>query len=113
MIKLGRERWLIRVTGTVQGVGFRPFVYRHAVDLGLTGYVGNDSEGVVIEVQGPPERLEELGRRLLDQAPPLARIATVDVTPLPADGVDHDDFGIIDSRGEGAGRGRERGRGNL
>lgn len=42
----------IRVTGTVQGVGFRPFVYRHANDLGLVGWVRNDSAGVLIEVQG-------------------------------------------------------------
>ncbi|RPI12207.1 MAG: hypothetical protein EHM63_00115, partial [Actinobacteria bacterium] len=41
----------IRVTGTVQGVGFRPFVYRHATRLGLGGWVLNDSSGVLIEVE--------------------------------------------------------------
>jgi hypothetical protein len=41
----------VRVTGTVQGVGFRPFVYRHAVELGLVGYVLNDSAGVLIDVE--------------------------------------------------------------
>ena len=49
-------RTLLRVTGTVQGVGFRPFVYRHAVALGLAGSVRNDSAGVLIDVEGEPER---------------------------------------------------------
>ncbi|MDQ6838702.1 MAG: acylphosphatase, partial [Actinomycetota bacterium] len=43
----------IRVLGTVQGVGFRPFVYRHARALGLAGFVRNDSAGVLIEAEGP------------------------------------------------------------
>ena len=45
-------RWAVRVTGTVQGVGFRPFVHGLAEDLGLTGLVGNDVHGVFIEVLG-------------------------------------------------------------
>ena len=61
-----RER--LRVTGTVQGVGFRPFVYRHAVALGLAGYVLNDSAGVLIEVEGPAERVAELTRLLVEDA---------------------------------------------
>ena len=59
------ERRRFRVTGTVQGVGFRPFVYRHATELGLAGFVGNDSEGVVIEAEGSGGSLDELSRRLL------------------------------------------------
>ena len=61
------------VTGVVQGVGFRPFVYRIASELGLTGFVGNDSGAVFLEVQGPCARIDEFGRRhppvrqLLDQ----------------------------------------------
>ncbi len=70
-----RER--LRVTGTVQGVGFRPFVYRHAVALGLAGYVLNDSAGVLIEVEGPADRVAELTRLLVEDAPPLARVVGV------------------------------------
>ncbi|MEP7023750.1 MAG: acylphosphatase, partial [Actinomycetota bacterium] len=48
-----RERTLVRVEGTVQGVGFRPFVYALANRLGLAGLVGNDASGVFAEVEGP------------------------------------------------------------
>ena len=76
-----RER--LRVTGTVQGVGFRPFVFRHAVALGLSGYVLNDSAGVLIEVEGPPESIAELTRLLVQDPPPLARVAEVARTAGP------------------------------
>ena len=65
---MSRTRRRIRVTGTVQGVGFRPFVYRHAVELGLAGFVLNDSAGVLIDVEGEPDRIAELARRLVDGA---------------------------------------------
>ncbi len=74
-----------RVTGVVQGVGFRPFVHRIANELGLAGFVGNDSTAVVAEVQGDRPRVAEFGRRLRDQAPPLARIGAVVVAELPVD----------------------------
>ena len=67
----------LRVTGTVQGVGFRPFVYRHAVGLGLRGFVRNDSAGVLIEVEGSAADIAELMRLLTDEAPPLARVTSV------------------------------------
>jgi hydrogenase maturation protein HypF len=76
-------RCRITVTGVVQGVGFRPFVYRTATALGLTGTVGNDSAGVVIDAQGPAPALDELARRLRAQAPPLAAVAGVEVAALP------------------------------
>ncbi|HSH61988.1 MAG TPA: carbamoyltransferase HypF, partial [Acidimicrobiales bacterium] len=95
------ERRLFRVAGTVQGVGFRPFVYRLAVDLGLAGYVGNDSDGVFIEVQGDSDRLDELARRLREETPPLARVERLATTPLPVSDGDGG-FRIIDSRAEGA-----------
>ena len=67
----------LRVTGTVQGVGYRPFVYRHAVDLGLTGWVRNDSAGVLIDVEGEASVIDALQRVLVEQAPPLARVTSV------------------------------------
>ncbi|MBW3547101.1 MAG: carbamoyltransferase HypF [Actinobacteria bacterium] len=90
----------MRVTGTVQGVGFRPFVYRHAVALGLSGHVANDSEGVLVEAEGPPQQLDELSRRLTEEPPPLARVATLETTQLPATG--GSGFRIVESRSERA-----------
>ena len=52
-------RLKIQITGLVQGVGFRPFVYRLAEGLGLKGYVLNDSSGVLVEVEGEKQRLDE------------------------------------------------------
>src|SRR5215218_9025119 len=94
------ERRRLRVTGTVQGVGFRPFVYRLAADLGLAGWVGNDSLGVVLEAEGPPPALDELARRLADEAPPLARVTSVAAEPVPRSG--GSGFTIVDSRVAGA-----------
>ncbi len=73
------------VTGVVQGVGFRPFVHRIATELGLAGFVGNDSGAVFLEVQGERARVDEFARRLRAEAPPLARISTVTVTDLALD----------------------------
>src|SRR5271166_4478674 len=70
------------VTGVVQGVGFRPFVHRIATELGLAGFVGNDTGAVFLEVQGERARVDEFARRLRAEAPPLARISTVTVTDL-------------------------------
>lgn len=78
-----RQRYT--VIGVVQGVGFRPFVHRIATELGLTGFVGNDSGAVFLEVQGERARLDQFGRRLRAEAPPLARITAVAVTDIPLD----------------------------
>lgn len=67
----------VSVTGVVQGVGFRPFVYGLATELGLDGFVGNDSEGVFIEVEGSRATLDGFAERLIEEAPPLARIESV------------------------------------
>lgn len=69
-------RKIIDVRGVVQGVGFRPFVYRLAHEHSLTGWVLNHSGGVEIEVQGPAAALSAFVRDLEAQAPPLARIPT-------------------------------------
>ena len=94
------ERRRVRVTGTVQGVGFRPFVYRHAVALGLSGFVRNDSEGVLIEIEGRGSSLDELCRLLTDAPPPLARVTGVRATTTRAGG-SAEGFRIIASAPEG------------
>jgi hydrogenase maturation protein HypF len=69
----------IEVRGIVQGVGFRPFVYRLASALELDGWVRNDGAGVTIEVQGDPERVAHLAERLARDAPPRSRVDSVAV----------------------------------
>ncbi|HET7833798.1 MAG TPA: Sua5/YciO/YrdC/YwlC family protein, partial [Gallionella sp.] len=70
----------IRVRGQVQGVGFRPFVYRLAVELGLQGWVRNDADGVEIEVQGNAAGIESMLARLHREAPVLARVDKVETS---------------------------------
>ncbi len=70
-----RQRF--RLTGLVQGVGFRPFVHRLARELGLAGFVTNDAAGVVVEVEGPPPAVAVFARRLAADAPPAARVDAV------------------------------------
>lgn len=65
--------WRWRIVGRVQGVGFRPFVYRLAHSLGLRGWVRNSGGTVEIHAQGPAPLLKTFGRALLDQAPPASR----------------------------------------
>jgi hydrogenase maturation protein HypF len=66
-----------RVDGTVQGVGFRPYVFRLAETLGLDGFVCNDERGVVLEVEGDPAAVERFLERLPREAPPLASVEAV------------------------------------
>ncbi len=72
------------VEGVVQGVGFRPFVWRLASELGLAGRVRNAAGRVEIEAAGPPAALDALVRRLRSDAPPRARVDAVSATLLPA-----------------------------
>ena len=81
-----RIRTAVRVEGIVQGVGFRPFVYSLATGLGLGGLVGNDSDGVFAEVEGPPAAVEAFLRSLARDAPPLARIERITTTAMRPDG---------------------------
>jgi len=86
----------ITVAGVVQGVGFRPFVYRLAREHGLVGHVGNDSTRVFIEVSGPTDQIEVFARRLVDDAPPLAIVEQVtrEATAVTVT----DEFVIVESR---------------
>ena len=75
------------MAGVVQGVGFRPYVYRLASELELSGEVGNGTGGVVIEVEGETARVEEFVRRLPLEFPPLAAIESVVVEQLEMRGL--------------------------
>lgn len=88
----------IRVHGAVQGVGFRPTVWRLARECGLAGDVRNDSAGVVIDIEGRREDIAHFRARLQTEAPPLARIDRIETGPLrPAQG--RDNFVIAESTG--------------
>ena len=77
-----KQRWRLRVTGVVQGVGFRPFVYGLAHTLNLAGIVGNDSAGVFIEIEGSVPTLVEFQARLISEIPPLAFVEEITVEAL-------------------------------
>lgn len=83
----GREGLAVRVTGLVQGVGFRPFVHRLAARHHLDGWVLNAAGEVQIELEGAPDALREFLEALGVEAPPLARIERIDVEHHPATGL--------------------------
>ena len=72
------RRLRVVIHGAVQGVGFRPFVYRLATELALAGWVINNSQGVYIEVEGPEARVQQFLERLLREVPPLAIVHSLD-----------------------------------
>lgn len=82
----GRRRCRLTVRGLVQGVGFRPFVHAAATDLALAGWVCNDGDGVIVEVDGAPGAVAEFVRRLTADAPPLAVIERVTAADLASRG---------------------------
>jgi len=75
-------RQRLTVYGIVQGVGFRPFVYRLAQSLALSGWVRNDGNGVTVDIQGPASALAEFHFQLHASAPPLARIDRVETLDI-------------------------------
>lgn len=77
------QRRAITVSGIVQGVGFRPFVFGLATRLQLTGFARNDARGVIIEVQGTPSALDEFLAALTREAPTLARIEAISSRVIP------------------------------
>ncbi|HJV36034.1 carbamoyltransferase HypF [Geomonas sp.] len=96
-----RERAAIEVTGIVQGVGFRPFVYRLAQRLRLAGWVRNTGRGVDIEVEGDSEAVRSFPIALKEEAPPLAVISSLSVATLAPKG--ENGFAIFESAGTAAG----------
>lgn len=94
-----RVRRRIHVSGIVQGVGFRPFVYRLAVGQQLTGQIANTTYGVVVEVQGSRESVDNFLQRLAKEAPPLALITGIDVKEVGLNG--DSEFRILPSEKPG------------
>jgi hydrogenase maturation protein HypF len=85
----------IEVSGIVQGVGFRPYVYRLATGRHLRGTIRNTSAGVTIEIQGPAETVQDFVEHLPADAPPLARITSLAVHDVLCNG--DQDFRIVHS----------------
>jgi len=95
----GRVRTRVRVEGIVQGVGFRPFVHGLATRLDLAGFVGNDAQGVFIEIEGDDGAVAEFLRTLETEPPPLAVIETVMARAVAPVGEEY--FTIVASRSGG------------
>ena len=91
-----RSTWHIHMKGIVQGVGFRPFVYRMAVAKGLKGWVNNTDDGVHIEINATETEARHFLEELLSRLPPLARVT--DWAIYPAEYKDFTGFRIIHSR---------------
>ncbi|QQS49632.1 MAG: carbamoyltransferase HypF [Acidobacteriota bacterium] len=89
------QRLRVAIRGAVQGVGFRPFVYRLATELGLPGWVNNSSQGVLIEVEGQREALESFLLRIEPERPPRASIQSLESSFLNP--VGYNSFEIVDS----------------
>ena len=82
-----RVRVRVRVTGIVQGVGFRPFVHGLAGTLGLSGQVGNDSSGVLLEAEGDQASVRTFLIELVEHPPALAVVERVETTEIPLTGM--------------------------
>ena len=95
------KRLTMQLTGTVQGVGFRPFIYTLANRLGLTGYVINNSLGVKIDVEGDDDKIKDFEKLIYSQCPPMADIITAGaIHDLPL--LNYIDFKIIESSYDGS-----------
>jgi hydrogenase maturation protein HypF len=80
------RRRRITLRGAVQGVGFRPFVYRLATELSLAGWVLNSSSGLVVEVEGPPERVTLFEQRLELERPKASVVTVRESSPIALEG---------------------------
>ncbi len=75
-----KTRKRIEVKGIVQGVGFRPFIYRLARKYELGGFVSNNNDGVEIEIEGTDLKIDEFIRAISSEAPPLSKIDELQVS---------------------------------
>ena len=80
------QRREVLVRGVVQGVGFRPFIYRLAQEEGLAGVISNDTDGVTIEIEGGLAQVDQFVARLRREPPPLARIDAITVRSIAPTG---------------------------
>ncbi|MBL7024053.1 MAG: carbamoyltransferase HypF [Candidatus Marinimicrobia bacterium] len=92
---LKHKRRRLTINGIVQGVGFRPFIYSLARDIGLVGSVYNTSDGVKVDIQGNSQQLRQFESRLQPEAPPLSTIISVEIEEIPV--LDEADFNIVAS----------------
>jgi hydrogenase maturation protein HypF len=97
------ERQRLLVQGAVQGVGFRPFIYRLAAEIGIQGWVSNSAQGVLIEAEAARPQLDTFVAQIEAQKPPHSSIQRIVVEPIPAIGMpDHSKFEIRESSGTGS-----------
>jgi hydrogenase maturation protein HypF len=94
-----KTRVQAKIVGRVQGVGFRPTVYRYATQLGLAGYVRNDPQGVTLEVEGTAEDIETFFSHLTHEPPQQAIISAVQRSEVAATGAEN--FVVVDSQPNG------------
>lgn len=94
------ERAKVAVRGTVQGVGFRPFVYRLATQMNLNGWVLNSAQGVFMEVEGDRDLLQSFLLRLEKDKPPRAVIQNLEFSFFNATGYDHFEIRYSDPSGQ-------------
>jgi hydrogenase maturation protein HypF len=94
------KRLKLAIRGGVQGVGFRPFIFRLATELGLSGWVNNSAQGVFVEVEGAPAELEQFLLRLEPEKPPRSFIQSAEASWLDPAG--HERFEIRESEAGGA-----------
>jgi len=95
-----RARARIAIRGLVQGVGFRPFAHRLAVSLELAGWVQNSAQGVLVEIEGAPERVRQFLLRIETEKPALARIQSLETTWLDPVGLAEFEIRASDAAGE-------------
>lgn len=92
LITSARKRLYLQIRGAVQGVGFRPFIYRLATEMHLTGWVNNSAQGVFIEIEGTPQDLEIFIKRIHQEKPIVASIQALESTELEL--ADYTEFSI-------------------
>ncbi|MBX7172532.1 MAG: carbamoyltransferase HypF [Pyrinomonadaceae bacterium] len=97
-VKSAIKRFRLEISGVVQGVGFRPFIYSVAKMFDLKGFVGNESKGVFIEIEGEEKTLKEFVEYLKTNAPPLSHISEIKQKNLELK--NENDFQIIESESE-------------